>query len=354
MRAIGRGAVRFGASLLRRGYALALAVIIVWLSYHAIAYLIHSLVTPTQSPAQVEGVPLRLDEQWLHKPRPDWLGLQVVENPRSPLSRYHRLDSWLQHDAVNDCTRSGCHAPLPHARRKEVRAFLNMHATTLHCGVCHFVNEEARLKLTWYDIEDGARRDPPALLRAYAWLHDHVATDDATYTPEDQDAIVALLTSAADESNGDAGLRRSAAHLRAVRAEAPSFKRLLGQAHDVVERSLRGSYGAKLALLSDGGTPLLAHPDTADAAETFLREGASVTDERREKLIDQIHPLRRQMAVDCHACHTASDSHIDFAALGYPPERERMLVDPIIGAMIEHIADGKPFYMPQLSPPHDP
>lgn len=355
VRAIGRGAKRFTISFLRRGYALAMALIIIWLSVRAITYLIDSLIKPAKSPAQVEAVPLRLNEQWLHKPRPDWLGLQVVENPRSPLSRYHRLDSWIQQDAVNDCTRSGCHAPLPHSHRKEVRAFLNMHATTLHCGVCHFRSEKKPVELTWYDLKTGKRRDPPALLRAYAWLHDQPPLEDEKqYTTADQETIVSLLSKAADESIGDAGLRRSAEHLRAVRAESPSFRRLLRDARDVADRSLRGSYGAKLALVAADGSPLLAHPNTSEATQAFLREGATATPERRAELIKAIHPLRQHPPIECHACHTATDSRIDFAALGYPPERIRSLVKPIIGAMIEHIAAGTPFYLPQLTRPEEP
>src|SRR5690606_8055967 len=88
----------------------------------------------------------------------------------SPLAHYHRIDSWIEPDPFNDCARSGCHAPLPHARRKEVRAFLNMHATSIHCGVCHFQTDREPLNLGWYDLDHGEVRAEPAILQAYAMI----------------------------------------------------------------------------------------------------------------------------------------------------------------------------------------
>ncbi len=340
LRSAGRGALR----LIQRGYALALIVLIVWTSYRALAYLTRSLITPLQTAPQVAGVPKRLDEQLLHGRRPDWVGLAAVENPRSPLAHYHRFDTWLQSDNGNDCTRSGCHAPLPHSKHKEVRAFLNMHATSVHCGVCHMKNDATPLPLTWYDVRDGKPASPPALLRAYAWL----ASPPASPKPEHQKEIASLLRAAAEGADSDPALARIAQQIAAVRAESIEFPRLLEQATAIVSRSFRGSYGEKLALRDASNLPILAHPGTNSAVADFLARGTTAAPEERQKLLAAVHPQKRDMPLRCTDCHREQSSLVDFAKLGYPPARVRSLFEPLVFQMIEHISTGTPFRLPQL------
>lgn len=354
VRGAGRFVRRAGLDVLRRGYAAALIALIVWLSYRSIRYLLVSLITPSQAPAQISSVPRRLDEALLHGARPDWLGLAAVENPRAPLSHYHRFDTWIQHDPLNDCTRGGCHAPLPHGRRKEVRAFLNMHATSIHCGVCHFSSEATPLRLAWYELREGRVTGTPALLSAIGWLDARPRDPGALLSRDEHRRLVELLRLAAEQAEGDPALRRAADDIEAVRPSSPAMPALLEAARQAAGRAARGSYGSKLAMMGEGGRPMLSHPNTESAVKQYLAEGASAAPERREALVAAVHPLRREAALHCAACHRGEGSLMAFEALGYPPARRSALTSGQIFNMIEHISRGEPFRLPTLTVPVPP
>lgn len=350
LRWVSRWLVRVAKEAPKRGYALALIVLIVWVSYRSVAYLIVALIVPSGVPPQITGLPIRMDEQLLHGRRPDWLGLQTVDNPRAPLSHYHRFDSWLQSDDFNDCTRSGCHGPLPHSKRKEDRAFLNMHATSMHCGVCHMKDESRPLSLTWYDMSNGKAQDVPALVEVYEWLAVQSKPEKASAMSDaDQKRTVRLLRKAAAQANGEASLVRLADHIAAVRPGGRAFVDFLLMARELVERSFRGSYGAKLALRrGEGREPILGHEGVEPAVKEWLDEGSQATGERRKNLLDRVHPARRQTPLTCTDCHRREDSLIDFAAVGFPPPRIKALTDPAVFSMIENISHGTPFHLPDF------
>jgi hypothetical protein len=321
---------------------------ICWLTFLALSYLVTSLAV-TGAPAQITELPARLDRSLLGTERAAWRALQATEHARTPLAHYHRLDSWIAPDHVNDCARAGCHAPLPHARRKEVRAFLNMHATSLHCGVCHLSTDDLPLPLAWYDLATGRPRPPPALLEAFGIV---MSTDRPPASPEaeaQRDRLVSLVRLAADQAGGLAGLRTLADHLEAVRMGSESYATLWAAARDVLPRHFRGEYGAKLALRTGtSDQPLLAHPGTAQAVRAFLDRGASADAEERQRLLAAVHPRRREHPLHCTQCHTLDRSLVDYAAAGYPPARIQALTDPVIFRMIEHIGAGRPMHLPEI------
>ncbi len=354
-RAAGIVLLPLARGLLRRAYALALILLIFYVSYRAVHYLVVSLATPSQTPAQIAGVPRRMDEGLLRGTRPDWLGLTAVENPRSPLSHYHRFDTWIQSDRFNDCTRSGCHVALPHSKRKEVRAFLNMHATTLHCGVCHLSTDARPLRLRWYDLSSGRASGPPHLLAALAWLEQRPARETASaWTEAEQSEIVGLLRAAALAAGGEPSLERAAEHLAAVRPSSRAFAEFIEVAREAVPRALRGSYGRKLAQVEAGGRLHLRHPDTEPAVQAYLQEHATADAARRAQLLAAVHPHKRPTALTCSDCHRQEDSLIDFAQVGYSPGRQRRLFETAVFRMIEHIAAGQPFYLPGVGRPLEP
>lgn len=342
---------RMAAALIRRVYALALLLVIVYLCWNAFAYLVTSLAVASRPPGQIAALPRRLDDV-LDRQRPDWLGLAAVENPRSPLSHYHRFDTWIQHDSFNDCTRGGCHAPLPHSKHKEVRAFLNMHATSIHCGVCH-IQAEAPLSLTWYDLREGRPRAAPAILRAATWLEQFAgAGARANLTEAHQAEIVALLREASREAQDDPSIARAADHLRAVAVTSEAFGELLDMAQDAVRRAFRGEYGAKLALLDAAtGRPVFGHAGADAAVETWQREGNGASGARRDELLAAVHPQRRGEALQCTNCHTRDAGLVPFSKLGYSAERIAALRNTAIFGMIEHIRAGQPFYLPRVLRP---
>jgi hypothetical protein len=346
---------RLALEIVKRTYAVGVIVLVTWLSYRALEYLVVTLVFPTPTPAQIVGIPTRLNEAVLQTRRSSWLGVQISENPRTPLAHYHRLDSWIQPDRFNDCTRNGCHAPLPHAQRKEVRAFLNMHATSLHCGVCHIQSEHRPLVTTWYDLHTGAPRGAPTVLRIYAWLvSDEGRSELAQPTADSQDRLVELLRTAAREADGEPALTQLAEHFAAVRYSSPAFQQLVEEASAALPRHFRGEYGAKLALRDGQGRPILGAPGTEQAIQAYLAEAQTADPARRALLLGAVHPLRRTQPVNCADCHRSVGGLVDFAAAGYPPARVEMLSQPVIFRLIESIAAGQPFYLPTFVSPEEP
>lgn len=334
---------------LKRIYAFALAFIICFLTYQALAYLIVGLLKPTETPAQISQLPRRMDEALLKENRRDWRGLDVTERPRTPPAHYHRIDGWVQPDRFSGCTTSGCHSPMPHNEHKEVRAFLNMHATSIHCGTCHMKSDRVPLSLTWYNLTTGKAEDPPAILRAYGLLtSDEYAKERENPDDAFQQQLADLLQQAAEDADNLPALKNLAGHFDAVRATSTDFKELLIQARAMLPRHFRGEYGAKIAQRGVGGAPMLSHPNTKNAVAEYLRRKDTITGQDRQDLLNRVHPLRRKEPLDCSACHTKADSLINFELLGYPPARTDSLVHPIVLEMIEHIRQGTPFHLPDF------
>lgn len=348
-----RGFGRFLRIAVPRVYAFGLIVLITWLTFLSIRYLIVSLTVPATAPPQIADLPIRLDRAVIGTGRSAFAALDAAEHPRSPLAHYHRLDSWIEPDSFNDCTRSGCHSPLPHARGKEVRAFLNMHATSIHCGVCHFQGEDVPRPLVWYDLHTGATREPPAILQAYEMVTGpDVGTRWKSATEEDQRRLVTLLRRAAREGGGISALNDLADHFNAYRLRSVGFEKMLETAPDVLPRFFRGEYGAKLALRDSAtGRPILGHPDNEAAVREWFAKKDTAGPDERAKLLAAVHPLRSDAALSCTDCHRVEGSLMDFAALGYPPERVDDFVAPIVFRMIEHINAGRPFHLPEVMEP---
>lgn len=343
---------RFVRRSIPRAYGVGMLFLICWLTFLSIRYLVRSLVSPSSAPAQIVGIPTRLEPEILSTERSAWKAIGAAETPRIPAAHYHRIDSWIEPDRFNDCTRSGCHSALPHSRRKEVRAFLNMHATSIHCGVCHMKTETEPLHLTWYDLETGRSQEPPAILHLYDRLTSRTDSNEVNEIDKNsQQELVRLMKLAAHDAGDSKSLNQLARHFGAVRPGSPAFMRLMEEAKIALPRYFRGEYGAKIALLSDDGQPLLSHPNTAKGVQSFLQSGEKWSDGEREKILERIHPLRRETPLKCSACHVADDSLIPFERLGYPNPRIRSLIDPVIFQMIEHIDSGQSFEMPRFLTP---
>jgi len=336
----------------KRVYALALIALVLWLSWLAFRYLLVSLIFAAPPPPQIVGLPLRANEAMLAAGAPAFAGVQAVENPRAPLGHYHRIGAWFEPDRFNDCTRSGCHAPLPHGRNKADRAFLNMHATSIHCGVCHMQTEQRPLELVWYELETGHATDPPVLLTAFAWLEAAKRKAAATLTEADQREIVRLLRAAARRAGNGPALHQVATHLAAVRVESEDFPRLLEAAQDVVQQHLHGEYGAKLALADAAtGRQRLRHPGSERAVRAYLSRKDTLTEHEQQSLLGRVHPLRRQPTLHCTDCHTPTGGLVDLSRVGYPAARIQQLVQPLIMRAIEHIVAGEVFQMPTFVGP---
>lgn len=337
---------------LRRIYAFILIAVVVFVSYRAFEYLVVQLLVPREAPAQITRIPARLTEEvWQSDPE-QWLGMQLAEQPRTPLAHYHHLDGWFQSDPVNDCTRSGCHSPLPHAERKEDRAFLNMHATSIHCGVCHMTSDQVPLPLVWYALDNGRPTEPPALLRLYGWLHSETGQELRTDpTAAHQERLVALLDQAARQAGGDPDLERLAAQVNAPRFSSRQFQAAIELVEARLPLHFRGEYGAKLALRDAQGRPLLDHPNNDAAVREYLENLRALTPARRDVLLEQVHTRRRPSTLVCTQCHTTEQSLVDLTQVGYPPARVTALQQGWVFTMIEHIMQGNIFHLPGFVAP---
>lgn len=345
---------RMARRLMLRGYALALIALIGYTSYRAFRYLAVSLMVSAPPPAQVTQWPRRLDTTTLETNRRAWAGLETVEHARAPLAHYHRLDTWIQPDRANNCTTSGCHPALPHAGRKETRAFLNMHATSIHCGVCHLQSESRPLNVAWYDPATGAARGAPSVLAAHALLLDMTAPKHGARDAEaDRLRLMALLREADAAAQNGKILNTLADHLAGTTSGSDEYTGMIHTALEVVPRFFRGEYGAKLALV-DGASkaPVLAHPGVESQVRRYLAEKDRLDDAAKAALLAEIHPLRRPQTLQCSDCHAPSGL-IDFASLGYSAKRTADLTGSIVVRMIQHISEGSPFYLPRFMRPQD-
>lgn len=343
--AVGRGAVRVLRETIPRTYAFVILCVVSWLTYRAVRYLIVSLALASAPPPQIIGLPTRLDGAVLAEPRSAFAALDAAENPRMPLAHYHQIDTWVEPDVFNNCTQSGCHGPLPHTKRKEVRAFLNMHATSVQCGVCHMTGDEKPRAMVWYDLGTGTTTSTPPIMKAYALL-----TDEARWskpTEEDRKTLVELLRAAAVKSQSLAALNRLAGHFESLRTTSGTYPRLVEEAREAVARHFRGEYGAKLALRDPAsGGPILGHPGTEAKMRHYLDNKDKMSKKEKEELIQGLHPRKREKPLDCTDCHARQDSLVDFSALGYPPARLSRLTQPAVFQMIENINHGRPFNLP--------
>ena len=340
--------------IIRRIYAVGMIILVGWLSYRALWYLLGTLMFPSATPEQIVGIPKRLTEEVLKTHRASWEGLQASTNPRAPLAHYHRMDTWFQPDPYNNCTTSGCHEALPHSRDKAVRAFFNMHATTLQCAVCHMQADQTPLATTWYDLHTGKQRSAPSLLQAYAWLEsDEGKKEIALPTEATQDKILDFLNQAIYETEADPTLTKLAERVNAVHYSSPEFQQIVAELHSELPLRFRGEYGVKLARRDASGKPIFGYPDTAEAVRQYLREAPTADAARKQALLDTIHAGNRVEPVRCGDCHRSEGGAIDFKTAGYPPARVAMLSQPIIFRMIENIAAGQPFYLPGFVVPQE-
>jgi hypothetical protein len=337
--------------ILRRVYALVPIVAVLYLSFMAFRYLYVQLFIPWQTPVQVAAIRTRLTEEvWRTRPE-EFVGTQLAEYPRAPLAHYHHIDGWFQPDQVNDCTRSGCHAPMPHAEHKEVRAFLNMHATSLHCGVCHMDAAPPR-PLVWYDLETGAPTESPALLAVYGWLESaRGVTLREAPTQAAQEELVGLLRKAARQAGGDPAIEELADRVAGPRWTSAAFQEAIAHVRERLPLHFRGEYGAKLALRGADGRPILGHPNSAAAVQEYLTQRETLSGAERDAVLERVHTARSPQTLNCTECHVAEGSLLDLESVGYPPEREAALHRGWIFQAIEHILAGQPLHLPGFITP---
>ena len=342
-RAAPHNGTSLGLNLMRRGYALLLALFVATLGFFSLRMLVEELVAG-HSVVEVEEIPLRLDERSLAAAEGDHeqRSLRTEQYARGPMSHYHVIPTWFRPDPGNGCSSSGCHQALPHGERKEDRAFLNMHSTFVDCLVCHLDEPMGIDDLSWVALEDRAGRPAPAVLRLAEVLR-RPFPEDSTRQPDAAAELLALTTEDVADTLGDDELERWRLELETARIGGPRYLHVYGEMQRWIGLHGHGEYGAKVGLPGRVWTPDAEQAAAADA----LADG--IDDEAERQLqVDIVHRGVVRPEVRCTRCHTENPTVVDFETLGYAQERAHELQTQAVARQSEAIEQGEVFYLPSV------
>ncbi|MBU0552426.1 hypothetical protein KKF91_06190 [Myxococcota bacterium] len=320
---------------LKHAYRLSLVVVFSLVLYASLAYLFHTILTRDAAPTSITEIPRVLTVESLttaHK--------EAAPLTRGPLAHYHQTPPWFEDDTTNDCTTSGCHPQLPHGDKVGTRAFLNMHATYIDCRVCHLGGEEATLKVAWFDLKTGARRDTPAVLRLTALLK---AMDPVKVDEPQIEALRAALAEAA--TGGNAQLRRWREAVETTRPGSRVWQRVIIEMRARITDHLHGEYQAKIAVDEGEDQRPKASEAEREATARYLEGGAGLAEGERKRLVEQAHGALRAEGRLCTPCHTPAPGLIDYAALGYTAERIKALQTEMLARRMKKLQEGDGFHM---------
>ncbi|MFH1746185.1 MAG: cytochrome b/b6 domain-containing protein [Planctomycetota bacterium] len=337
---------KFGRNLLRRAYSLAVAGAYAIVAFIALRFLILMLVTRQTAPVEIIDIPTRLDADVFfaaamsveHQPA-------SVHRARGPLAHFHQIPQWFQPDPGNTCTTAGCHSPLPHGKRVEVRAFLNMHATFVDCTVCHAQAAEESHEAHWFSLADRQPTDTPAILRLAARLEDleEVQPDQAEAL---RDELIGLLREALPVAGNHRQLQDWLLRLATTHPRNRAFNFIVDDMRDNIHIHVHGEYGAKIGLFVDG--QLLGAPSPAKQAaiRDFLKRRADMSAAERDATFKTLCKGIIPSGTMCTPCHSANPTLIDMATVGYAAKRVLELSNSSITRSIISIEQGQPFYLP--------
>ncbi|MFQ6048312.1 MAG: hypothetical protein ACE5K7_02995 [Phycisphaerae bacterium] len=328
-------------TVVARTYALALVLVVLWALYASLAYVIGSVFTPRRVPPRFLQWAAHLEAGDLFAPRAAGVSGRA---PRAPLGHYHAVDRWFQPDPYNGCTTAGCHSPLPHTERKDVRAFANLHATFLTCQLCHQKHPAQPVAARWVSTEDGTWCEPPALLRLLRYLE--LQTSQIQADPERAHAVIVTLLGRAQSIARDPMLECLMQRLSACDPGSPVWQVTLEQLQAELPAHARGEYGAKLAPADLQAQPRELVRNLAAKAETMLT--ATKGSRQYKDAWSAIHADIVARPSGCVACHGGEPPRLDFESLGYPPKRAAYLRGMPIARQIQRIQQGQKFYLPRI------
>ncbi len=339
--------------IMMRLYSAALLGLIFIISIASLRYLGNQLLATKVAPVEIVGVPTRLSSEALLASATPTARPQDATQIRGPLAHYHKIPPWFNNDIGNNCTTSGCHSPLPHGNRVELRAFANMHATFLDCMVCHSFSAGQAESAQWFDLTDRRPRIAPAILRLSSELerlYPELASErvDLPGRRAINAKLIDLLTEASADSRQHAQLQTWLLRLQTVNIDSRLWQSVIEDMYTPVSLHVHGEYQAKIALWE--GDRMLGRPTQAqlDAAETFRNQGDRLSDKQRQALLDTVHQGVSPVGVLCTPCHSAEPTLMDFGDLGYSPARVRELQGSVIINQVLSIESGQPFFMSQV------
>jgi hypothetical protein len=325
-----------------RTWAMAILLVLGWAGYLSVSYLLHFVFVPTAVPDKFINWEGRSDMASLRSNNAPGL---TAPAERAPITHYHRVEPWYQHDPRNGCTYVGCHDPLPHTKKQKVPAFANFHATFLSCQMCHAANGSAAGAATWVSTTDERTQQAPALLQLLRYLEtsdELVKKDPAKANP----TILALLRGTAAIIPGEPSLRNMLYQLEASEPGSPVWRSTLERLRRELPAHARGEYGAKVARETAPGAYQSASNEMRSLAARYL--GAAVGSNERAELKENIHETIAKEPVTCLSCHGQKPGMIDFEALGYSPSRARLLSNLQLANLMQRIRQGEQFFIPKL------
>jgi uncharacterized protein with PIN domain len=91
-----------------------------------------------------------------------YLGYRVLEEMKIE-GHFHHIDYDMAPDNRSYCVE--CHGNIPHQKKKEIRAFANMHAAFIECETCHvrLEGDNRTGVFKWYDTATGKIFDSPII-----------------------------------------------------------------------------------------------------------------------------------------------------------------------------------------------
>lgn len=137
------------AILIYCGYIVEVLVMHIW---HKVPHGAHTEESMSKDDKLYQEMVEGVDEK-------DHTGKAVVDITQShKLYSFHDTKRKAVLDTQNLCVL--CHGDVPHDKKKEVRAFLNMHTYFMACETCHIRTENSRTaKYVWYDKITGKEQD---------------------------------------------------------------------------------------------------------------------------------------------------------------------------------------------------
>ncbi len=302
-----------------RAYALAILLTVIWAGYMAVAFLIGSVFALPLVPQRFLDRPGQQKADLVSKAgAPDASGPSWL----APLGHYHAVDRWFQPDRHNGCTVSGCHSSLPHAKRKEVRAFANLHVTCLACEMCHDRSDPSPAKAMWVSTTTGQRQRPPAILQLMRLIETDAERIKNRPAPV-HTVIVGLLRQVVEVIGGDPLLEYLLLQVDTSEPGSPIWRHAVGQLKVELPTHARGEYGAKLVPVLSTSQRQRAERFAERALEYFATLPNS---KKRAALYQQIHAEVGGQPRECAACHGSYPPHLDLTSLGYPRERASALL----------------------------
>ncbi len=340
------------AGLLRRGYALALLVVVAMVCYGSMHFLGSLLFTRPAAPAEIREIPRWLDADSLSQPGHAHAGVGAATEEaelqtRGPLAHFHKIPNWFIPDNANSCTTSGCHQALPHGEREQSRAFLNMHTTFVDCQVCHMGVTSDDTVVRWLGTADREPRDAPALLQLTREL-EQLQLEGFGDRGAASERLESLLRKALQEAGQQAELARWLLELQTTHPDSRTWERLVMEMLEGMPLHVHGEYGAKLGRVDARGVAIPLSAVQLEAAEELVLLDSSASEDSRRQLQERVHEGVSTEGHRCTPCHTADDGLVDFWALGYSPARMRDLKSNVVIRQALQIEEGESFFLPRV------